>query len=100
MELTGTVVRVVPTIERGGKPIDKIHVEFADNPSYPQTLEFEAYNKPGIFESFGEGDSVKLAYDLRGREWQKDASSEVRVFNTLSCFSATLVEKGSKAPKT
>lgn len=98
MELTAKVVRVVPTVERGGKPIDKIHVEYAENPSYPQVLEFEAYNKPDIFASVSPGDTISISYDLRGREW--DGDKGLRVFNTLSCFKIQVVEKAASSPST
>ena len=54
---------------------------------YPQIIGFETIqDKVGLIDGFQVGEMVEVFFNLRGREWQKDANSEVRVFNSLHAW--------------
>ncbi|MGB0427476.1 MAG: DUF3127 domain-containing protein, partial [Flavobacteriales bacterium] len=54
---------------------------------YPQIIGFETIqDKVGLIDGFQVGEMIEVFFNLRGREWQKDANSEVRVFNSLHAW--------------
>lgn len=54
---------------------------------YPQVLMFQlVQDKTNLIDTFNMGDKIEVFFNLRGREWQKDPSSEVKVFNTLDAW--------------
>lgn len=60
---------------------------------YPQVLMFQlVQDKTNLIDQFSIGDKVEIFFNLRGREWQKDPSAEVRVFNTLDAWRIQKVE--------
>lgn len=51
---------------------------------YPQTIGFElVQTRVDLIEPYAEGELIEVFFNLKGREWQKDSSSSVRVFNQL-----------------
>tara|TARA_B100001093_G_scaffold100772_1_gene92895 strand:+ start:1087 stop:1455 length:369 start_codon:yes stop_codon:yes gene_type:complete len=60
---------------------------------YPQVLVFQlVQDKTNLIDQINLGDKIEVFFNLRGREWQKDASSEIRVFNTLDAWRIQKVE--------
>ncbi len=60
---------------------------------YPQVLMFQlVQDKTNLVDQFSTGDKVEVFFNLRGREWQKDPSAEVKVFNTLDAWRIQKVE--------
>ena len=60
---------------------------------YPQVLVFQlVQDKTNLIDQINLGDRIEVFFNLRGREWQKDASSEIRVFNTLDAWRIQKVE--------
>ena len=58
-----------------------------ENPQYPQYMVFQlTQEKCGILDSFVPGNDVKVAFNLRGREW-KSPQGEIKYFNTLEAWS-------------
>ena len=54
---------------------------------YPQTINFEIIqDRVNLIDGFEPGEDIEVYFNLRGREWQKDANSEVRVFNSLHAW--------------
>ena len=54
---------------------------------YSQTLIFQlVQDKTNIIDNFKVGDKIEVYFNLRGREWQRDTDSEIRVFNTLDAW--------------
>tara|TARA_X000000950_G_C13527797_1_gene502311 strand:+ start:254 stop:631 length:378 start_codon:yes stop_codon:yes gene_type:complete len=54
---------------------------------YPQVLMFQlVQDKTNLIDTFNMGDKIEVFFNLRGREWQKDPSAEVKVFNTLDAW--------------
>ena len=60
---------------------------------YPQVLMFQlVQDKTNLIDQFSIGDKVEIFFNLRGREWQKDPSAEIKVFNTLDAWRIQKVE--------
>ena len=60
---------------------------------YPQVLVFQlAQDKTNLIDPLNVGDKIEVFFNLRGREWQKEPSSEIRVFNTLDAWRIQKVE--------
>jgi hypothetical protein len=85
MELTGKIYKIFDTqqIKETFKKRDVV-IEYQDNPNYaPQLLKFEALqDRTELLDSFEEGQSVQVSFNLRGREWTSP-KGEVKYFNSL-----------------
>jgi|SRR6476661_2563620 len=58
-------------------------VEFAENPTYPEYIKFEAVqDKVNLFDHLKVGDQVEVFFNLRGRPWT-DRNGKTAYFNTL-----------------
>lgn len=87
MELKCKVLRIGQTEEVSDKfKKRELIVEYAENPTYPQTIKFEAsQDKCDKLDALKSGDEINLHYNLNGREWT-DKAGKVQVFNTLSIW--------------
>ncbi len=66
---------------------------------YPQTIGFEIIqDKVNLIDGYNVGDIIEVFFNLRGREWQKDASAPIRVFNSLHAWRIQKVQ--NEAPAT
>lgn len=71
-EMTGTVLKVfdVMTFDSGFQKREFV-VELPDG-RFPQPIKFTTIKeKMSILDGVGEGDTVTVSFDLRGREWQE-----------------------------
>ena len=60
---------------------------------YPQFLMFQlVQDKTNLIDQVKIGDKVEVFFNLRGREWQRDPSAEIKVFNTLDAWRIQKVE--------
>jgi hypothetical protein len=76
MELTGKLIKIGTTTE---KNVRKFGLETPGQ--YVQKIEFTLFNKNcELLDRFFEGDSVKVFFDVRGKEY------DGKLFNTLNCF--------------
>ena len=65
---------------------------------YPQVLMFQlVQDKTNLIEQFSIGDKVEIFFNLRGREWQKDPSADIRVFDTLDAWRIQKLEAMQEA---
>ena len=98
MELKCKVLRVGQTDQVSDKfKKRELIVEYAENPTYPQTIKFEAsQDKCDKLDALKAGDEINLHYNLNGREWT-DKTGNVQVFNTLSIWKLDIV--GSVKPQ-
>lgn len=97
-EATGTVHSVNPSETRGNFTFRKFVVELADNPKYPQLVEFQASGKSmDYLDALKPGDGVKVSFDLRGREWTSP-NGEVRFFVTLSAWRIDALTAAAERP--
>lgn len=95
MDITAKILRVEATEQVTEKfQKRKLIVEYAENPTYPQTLEFIAIQKTtSILDGYNAGDDVKIFYNLKGRENTGKADGKKYVFNTLEIWKLELVKK-------
>ena len=71
-------------------------VELADSPKYPQMVLFQLTgDRCSQLDGMSVGDSVKIAFNLRGREW-KNPQGEVKFFNSLDVWKLELARKDDK----
>ena len=98
MEIKGTIKKIAETVqisERFRKR--EFVVEYASNPEYPQTLQFEmVQDRCEFLDPFQEGQQVEISFDLRGREWT-NPQGQVKYFNTLQAWKL-VAEQGSANP--
>lgn len=61
-------------------------VEYAENPSYPEYLKFEAIqDKCELLDQFEIGQEIEIHFNLKGRRWT-DPSGENKYFNSLQAW--------------
>ena len=87
MNIQGKLVEIFATQEVSEKfKKREFVVEYAENPTYPEYIKLEVVNdKVSILDNYKAGDSVDVAFNLRGRSWA-DKSGKVSYFNTLVCW--------------
>jgi len=86
MEIKGTLKQVHPVIERNNFKSQKVWIDTADKPEFPQTVEVEV-NQAGCgkFDGIAIGAPLTLHLNLRGRTWTGTDGVE-KCFNTLVCW--------------
>ena len=97
IQLRGAIKTINPKTTRGANnfEVSSIHLEFADNPEYPQIVKIEFGGKnASLPESYTEGDTVIVDFNLRGRE-TTNKKGELVCYTNLDGYRMTLVEKGS-----
>lgn len=66
-------------------------VEYAENPSYPEFIKFEALqDKVSLFDNVKVGDQVEVSFNLRGRPWT-DRNGKTAYFNSLVVWRITVL---------
>ena len=83
MEVIGIIKLVGATQEIGAKGFRKRELVVTTAEDYPQMLMIEfTQDKVDLLNNFSEGQSVKIAINLRGREWI-NPQGEAKYFNSL-----------------
>jgi hypothetical protein len=83
MEVVGIIKLVGATKEIGAKGFRKRELVVTTAEDYPQMLMIEfTQDKVDLLNSFEVGQSVKVAINLRGREWI-NPQGEAKYFNSL-----------------
>ena len=83
MEVIGIIKLVGATEEIGAKGFRKRELVVTTAEDYPQMLMIEfTQDKVDLLNNFSEGQSVKVAINLRGREWI-NPQGEAKYFNSL-----------------
>ncbi|MFC4211675.1 DUF3127 domain-containing protein [Pedobacter lithocola] len=98
MEIKGKVHEVGATqqVSETFKKRDLI-VEFAENPTYPEYIRFEALqDKTALLDSFKAGDEVEVFFNLRGRPWT-DKTGKTSYFNSLVIWRINAIAGGAPA---
>lgn len=69
-EVEGKLHRIFPTEQKSTSFSAREFVLEVPDGNYPQLIKFQAVqDRCGLLDNFQEGDRVKVAFDLRGREW-------------------------------
>jgi hypothetical protein len=93
-EIQGKVLRINPTVVKKEKYKSRELVLTFEDGKYSQTLAFETTgDRCDSLDQYQAGDVVKVAFDLRGREW--NGPNGVRVFNTLSLWKVEVLSKAA-----
>jgi len=83
MEVVGIIKLVGATQEIGAKGFRKRELVVTTAEDYPQMIMIEfTQDKVDLLNSFEVGQSVKVAINLRGREWI-NPQGEAKYFNSL-----------------
>jgi len=98
-ETTGKVYLISPTETRGNFTFRKFVLEIADNPKYPQFVEFQTTrDNIGKLDTIKVGDEVRVEFNLRGREWTSK-TGEVKYFNTLDAWKIDAKQVAAQPPQ-
>lgn len=69
-EVAGKLHRIFPTEQKSASFTAREFVLEVQDGNYPQLIKFQAVqDRCALLDNFREGDQVKVAFDLRGREW-------------------------------
>ena len=97
MEIIGTIkkinsaVQITPTFS-------KSEMVITTDEMYPQTILVEfAQSRAGLVDAFQVGQYVKVAINLRGREWQDPKTGEIRYFTSVGGWKIDIATPGQTA---
>lgn len=84
MQLSGKVHEIGQTVVVSDKfKKRELIIEYADNPSYPEFIKFEAtQDKISLFDSLSVGQNVEVLFNLRGKPYT-DKNGKTTYFNSL-----------------
>ncbi len=72
-------------------------VEYAENPSYPEYIKFEALqDKVNLLDPLKVGDNIEVSFNLRGRPWT-DRNGKTAYFNSLVVWRITSLAANAPA---
>ena len=84
MEVTGKIKLIKETQSFGESGFKKRELILVTEEQYPQHLKIEFFqDKCDILNNYEEGQAVKIAINLQGREWT-NKEGETVVFNTIN----------------
>lgn len=97
IEATGTIKVIGDTTQVTAKfQKRQLVLELADNPKYPQLVEFQCTgDRCANLDEFNVGEKVRVEFSLRGREWNSP-KGETKYFNTLDVWKLELI--GERRP--
>lgn len=100
MEIKGKLLEIKSVEEISDKFKKREFIlEYAENEKYPEYIKLEVVNdKVSILDNYKVGDSVDVAFNLRGRSWT-DKSGKVSYFNTLVCWKISKADGSVSQPK-
>jgi hypothetical protein len=101
IKITGTVVRVNQTEVRGNNfQIRAVHVLIDSDTDYPQTIQIElAGDRCAEGDKLINGQVVEFDCDIRGREWKDPKTDTMKVFNTIGCWKAKVIQDIQHEPQ-
>ncbi len=84
MEVTGRIKKIEETKEYGSNGFKKREVVITTEEQYPQHILIEfVQDKCALLDAYKEGQEVKIAVNLRGREWI-NPEGVAKYFNSLN----------------
>lgn len=85
-QITGTIRAKMPEVKVSDTFRKREFVITENSSQYPQHLSFQlVQDKCSLLDPYQEGETVKVSFNLRGREW-KSPQGEMRYFNTLDAW--------------
>lgn len=98
IEITGTIHKLFDTKQVSAKFTKREMVVQTDEGKYPQMLLLEVTgDRIAQLDGLHEGDAVKCALNLRGREW-RGRSGEVKYFNSIEAWRVERTSAAQSAP--
>ena len=99
MEIKGIIKKISETVQISDRFRKReFVVEYANNPDYPQPLQFELVQaRCELLDSFQEGQEVEVHFELRGREWTSP-QGQVKYFNSLQAWKLDAEQEVAKPP--
>jgi hypothetical protein len=84
MDVTGRIKKIDETKEYGSNGFKKREIVITTDDQYPQHILIEfVQDKCALLDSYQEGQDVKIAFNLRGREWI-NPEGVAKYFNSLN----------------
>ncbi len=94
MEIIGKIIEIsaVKQITEAFKKREFV-IEYSEGGKYMEYIKFElAQDKVSLMDEFNEGDTIEVAFNLRGRAWEKNG--EKTYFNSLQAWKIKKVANG------
>ena len=94
-------IHVINNEQRINEKFKKREFVIKTDEQYPQVILFELIqDKTELINSFNIGDDVEVYFNLRGREWQKDNQSEIKIFNSLNAWKINKIDNAKELNET
>lgn len=98
MDVTGRIKLITDTQEFGSNGFKKREIVITTDDQYPQHIIIEfVQDKTTLLDSFEVGQDVKIAFNLRGREWI-NPEGVAKYFNSLSGWRIEATESSTPPP--
>jgi len=83
MEIQGSI-KLIGNVQEISPTFKKRELVVTTNEQYPQTISVEfVQDKTDLLNKFEIGQNVKVAINLRGREWENPQTKEIKYFNSI-----------------
>ncbi len=100
MDVTGRIKLITDTQEFGSNGFKKREIVVTTDDQYPQHIMIEfVQDKTALLDAFKEGQDVKIAFNLRGREWI-NPEGVAKYFNSLSGWRIEAAQSTTPPPMT
>ncbi len=98
MDVTGRIKKIDETKEFGSNGFKKREIVLTTDEQYPQHILIEfVQDKCALLDSYQVGQEVKIAFNLRGREWI-NPEGIAKYFNSLSGWRIEAVRSNTPPP--
>ena len=83
MEIQGSI-KLIGNVQEISPTFKKRELVVTTDEQYPQTISIEfVQDKTDLLNKFEIGQNVKVAINLRGREWENPQTKEIKYFNSI-----------------
>lgn len=98
MDITGRVKLITDTQEFGSNGFKKREIVITTEDQYPQHIIVEfVQDKTALLDAFQVGQDVKIAFNLRGREWI-NPEGVAKYFNSLNGWRIEVAQSSTPPP--
>ena len=98
MDITGRIKLITDTQEFGSNGFKKREIVITTDEQYPQNVIIEfVQDKTALLDAYQVGQDVKIAFNLRGREWI-NPEGVAKYFNSLSGWRIEAVQSSTPPP--
>ena len=95
MEIQGSI-KLIGNVQEISPTFKKRELVVTTDEQYPQTISVEfVQDKTDLLNKFEIGQNVKVAINLRGREWENPQTKEIKYFNSIQGWRIELLENSS-----